>query len=232
MKELADHPGTEIHVAELALRKYNAIMEQYRLTETDLELRGQSAEGRSFKHSYNKKPHEVTFIAPAICELSQTDHCNNVAGTLGTITFFGLRADIDYAEWLYRLCFNAIEQSWEAYRKSPQYKAICLRDETSLQTISTTYRRAFAFKLADMISELANENKAKATGTDLVLVKSALIKSLMDEVVGEIKMGRAVSLSSNNDARLAAATAYYEAEKVRLRQEVAEETLQIEDHSA
>lgn len=206
-------------------RMYNSLMQKYNLTETDLDIK---KEGIAFKpfnmrqEGKAKRYHEVEYVVPSISRLTNTEA---VVGE-GHVFFFGTMADIQYAEFLYRLCHGTIEQSWKAY--STSLDAIRLkRAGRKPSQIYNTYRKNFAGTLAEMIEAMALENERQVTGNALVVLKNQLILAAMEQA--GVKPAKTINevATYEGDLLRAANLASEEARKVRLRQEAGKQEVKL-----
>lgn len=102
----------------------------------------------------------------------------------GEYSLFGTPADMEVAVYLYEICAFAAEDGFSEYMEKNGYS---MKKRAS-------YRMGFAHRINDRLRDLKRErDAAKAanikTGTDIVLVKDALVKTEFDKL--GIQLGRA-----------------------------------------
>lgn len=218
LKAMFEHKDTSEAEAMQAMALYAKLMEKYDLTETDLSVKQAGVGFRKVKNSETKHEHEVAFIVLAIEALTET-RIVPVKGNEKEPGLFhvihGTRSDVDYAEFIYRLCYNAIETSWKAYRYSYEYTKLVKKQGIHGRKVRSNFRLAMAYRLADRINAMAKERHAKQAGTSLIVLKSELIKVAFPD----LKQGNAIkgkNLAIKDDSVKAAWAGFEAGNKVEL----------------
>jgi hypothetical protein len=209
--------------ASAAMEQYNKLMIEYDLQETDVHIREQGVGKQSYRHSEQgrNKP-EWYYILNNIATLSDT----RIIWHLGKkeAVIYGTQADRDYAEFLIRVVINTIETSWKTYRYSWDYTRLAKHNHG--RHIRNTFRKAIVVRLAQRINDLIAMNKAKATGTGLVVVKQELIKKFIEDDGTKVRKGTSLSFRSNLESTIH--HAYEAANKAQLQHQTTNETRLLE----
>lgn len=215
--KFSEESGCTPEEAESAMIRYNEMMQRYNVDETELHIKQEGIGESVYGYATGKHKHEVYWCLTAIGKLTNTKPI--ATPRLKEVTFIGTQADRDYAEFLFRLCWNAIETSWKAYRFSFSYTKLH-RQGIHGRKIRYSFRTAMASRLSQRMQMLARENAVEATTTTnaLVLVKDALINTYIENEYGKINKGKTSKHRySTADAAMAGKEA---ADDVKLRQEM------------
>jgi hypothetical protein len=222
--KLTDASNTTDAEKEAALLKYNELMQEYNVTEAEIGIK-QSDIGRT-NVNFNeggKREHDVSHCIHAIARLSETRVIRNKKNL--EYGFLGTRPDREYAEFLYRLCWSAIEDNWKAFRYSYPYTKM-IKEGHHGRMIRNTFRKTVAFRLRERLDELVAMNATNRPGTALVLKKSELIQAYVDENLDIKKGGKKLTRIVRHDNVIMAAVDA--ANRVPLRHEVNEGTKKLE----
>jgi hypothetical protein len=174
-----DRASSPAEVAH-AIRIADALMRRYNLTRDEVRLRQEEMRRSECSVSRDDSQYANT-ITVAIGRLAQC-RTTGERGKRDHYIFSGLRADVDYAEWLFRASWAALQQGWQAYRASPQHARLAGQGAAPA-AIERHYKLGFSIDLADRIKALAQENAA-ATGTALIALKTALIERAFGSAAG------------------------------------------------
>lgn len=217
MKAKAADPAITEAERETCLKIMNKWMQEYNVTLTEAELKEEEVGASRFDVPGQKgkaQVHEMHWVVVAIAKLTDTRVISSQ--NKEAYIFMGTLPDREYAEFLFRLCFNAIEQSWTAYRYSYDYVSK-VNKGTHGRKIRTAYRKTMAFRLYERLEEMAKANIIPGKG--LVVCKNALIDAAYGNAGKKTKKGSGLVLyDSTRDVR---ASAYEEANKVQLRKNFA-----------
>lgn len=216
MKALANDPATPETMRENILAKVAKMMAEYNVTLTEMDIKAEGVGKSNFKttNEPGKHVHEIYWVVVAISKLTETKVV--YLKRSNSYDFIGTQTDIDYAEFLFRLCYQAIEQSWVAYKHSYEYAKLC-RDQHG-KAIRSTYRKSFAYTLSNRIMALIEE-KPKVPGNSLVVCKNSLIQAFCDNEYNKLKQDSKKVITLRDWSNDVMGTAYNEAKKVNLRKE-------------
>lgn len=216
---------------ENATRIYNDLMQKYNISETDIHIKQEGITYKSFKAGAqgNKRSgfyrHEMFLIADAIARVTETKKMNLVRPDSGTaimesLAFIGTRPDVDYAEFLFRLCSNSLEQAAKAFVGTLEYTRL-IRMKVKPVDINRNFRAGFAITVIENLEKIALENERnKPKGNALVVLKKELIEAFIEKF--NPTMSKQQGLTIFNHARLAAEFGSKEGDKVILRQQAGE----------
>ncbi len=222
--KIGDKASTANEV-ESAIRLVDKLMQEYNINETDIGIKQAGVEAKAMPNKGKNKPN-IRYCVVAIGKLSETYPFWDV--NTKAFTFVGTKVDVDYAQWLYRLIENALEQSWKAFRFSYDYTKMVKRGTVHGRIVRDQFEKAFILTVSDNINALV-ATKPIVTGNALVLVKNELIKSFLDNQFTKKKDGKSITLAVNEDAKAAIIAGYNAGNEVRLRQEADyKETLLLE----
>lgn len=208
--------------AETAMRMYDALMQKYNLTETDLSLK----EGGI---SFVKMNAGVSDDLPPMAHMTTiiglvTDTQGLWGGNYSFIVYCGTMADIQYAEFLHRLIEGSLESSWAAYRNTPQFNDLNAKKGVEESAIRNGFTKGFLMRMTAKLEDMME--KHIEAGTALMVLKQDLILAALDQAGLAAEEVKAVAKHGPADAMVAGGE---EADKVRLRQEMDEgQTLLLE----
>jgi len=107
------------------------------------------------------------------------------------IIFFGLPADISYAEWLIATLQTVLNDQWESYRKREVKARLTVRELTAEKV---GFIRGFCDRVNSMMSRIATaEEPTEATGTALVIRKTEVAVRELEARYGPMGRGRSVA---------------------------------------
>lgn len=204
--------STEAEV-ESYTRMYNDLMRKYNIKETDIHIKEQGIGSKTFTPR-KESVHEVVFLSGVIARVTETK-----AVTLNktSVVFFGTNADIQYAEFLFRLCFGAIEQATNAFKVSPLFERLNKLGRPTVEVIAN-FRAGFTINLNERLTKIAEENeKNRGTGTSLIVLKNQLVESMLNDLGGTKPSSQALAVYQGGN--LDALAGFAEGEKVILRQQ-------------
>lgn len=210
--KMTNAASTEAEV-ESYTRMYNNLMRKYNLKETDIHIKEQGVGSKTFTPRKDSV-HEVVFLSNVIAVVTET---RVVTLNKTSVVFFGTQADIDYAEFLFRLCFNAIEQATTAFKASPLFEKINKLGRPVDEVIAN-FRVGFTINLNERLTKIAIENeKERGTGNALIVLKNQLIAQMLDELGGTKPSDQALALYQGGN--LDALAGFAEGDKVILRRQ-------------
>lgn len=205
-KSIADTPE-----AISALTKFNELMQRYNLTLTDLEVRESKIGG------FNKKPTKTTdYMKYLVLGISQLTNTEVIPVKGGEFLFIGIGADIAYANWIYDLVSNALENSTIAYKIGPDYHKRINNGEKPAK-IMEAFKNGFVYAVSENIQKLTQSN---STGNSLMVLKNDLIASFMQEQGINTPRTKSTAIKVADNHTEVMQNGYREGNKVRLRQEV------------
>jgi hypothetical protein len=175
-EDSASSPTEVAHAIYIA----NKLMLRYNLSRDEVRLRREEMR-RSERIVSRADSRYANTIAVAIGRLAQC-RTTGERGARDHYIFSGLRADVDYAEWLFRASWAALHQGWEAYRASAEHQQL-IEKGGAPAAVEYHYKLGFSIDLADRIKALAQSN-FEATGTALICLKNELIEQAFGKARG------------------------------------------------
>jgi hypothetical protein len=165
--------------AMLAAEKARELMDQYRLSQTDVEIGAEPVE-----QIIVNRHREQRSVAVDNCLNGIQRYCGvkawfsnrwETGRPVRKLVLFGLRGDCELAQWLYELIGSAIKSSTEGYKQSTAGTAL---NNTARRRAVTDFRGGMAIRINQRLHHMAQalEPSAKtASGTALVVVRGALV---------------------------------------------------------
>jgi|ERR1043166_7236211 hypothetical protein len=154
--------------------KYEELMEKYRLTETDLEIKNSKVE--SSTKTTRKETDKMELIAISIATLTDTEV--RVKGK--DIIYYGLPADLQYANWLYDLISDSLTTGYHKLPLTPLYHKL-INNGVKGEEIKHNFKLGFLGIIQKALLEMIAAKKVK--GNALVVLKNAIIL----QEIGEVK---------------------------------------------
>jgi hypothetical protein len=192
------------------LEGFNRLMEKYKMTETDLEVKSSKVEA-SVK-TPAKKVELIVRVCDRIAKLTDTVVVRNGP----SVAFLGLRVDLEYADWIYDLVLNSLDRGLNTFPMSATYHRL-LNNGVKPLAIKENFKIGFLSAIATALDKMIAE-KAVA-GKGLVVLKNAIILAFIEENGGaKASKGKAVKLYDG--AEEVAYEGFVEGSKVKLRQGV------------
>lgn len=192
--------------------KYEELMRKYKLTETDLEIKSSKVE--SFSKAPPKKLDKLALVVGHIATLTDTVAVRD--SKTKEFVFFGLPADLQYANWLYELIAQTMDRAVNAFPATKLYHDM-LKNKVKPLELKENFKTGFLVAIAIGLMEMIEANRVK--GNALIVLKHGLIL-IEIEKQGEMG-GKADNLPKLYDgAHEALAMGYEEGGKVKLRKEV------------
>jgi hypothetical protein len=192
--------------------KYEELMRKYKLTETDLEVK--SSKINSFSKAPPKKLDKLALVVGHIATLTDTVAVRD--SKTKEFVFFGLPADLQYANWLYELIANTMDRSLNAFPASKLYHDM-LKNKVNPKELKENYKLGFLAAIAIGLMEMIEANKVR--GNALVVLKHGLILAEIAEQ-GETGPTKDKLPTLYDGAHEAATMGYQDGAKVKLRKEV------------
>lgn len=187
---------------------FNKLMQKYRLTETDLEVKNSSI------HSTVKTPKkefsDIERIAVAVATVTET----KALKTGNSVAFLGLKADVQYADWLFDLVHSSLDRGYHALHMTPEYHYL-LNNNVKPAQIKNNFKIGFLAGILVSLHKIIEENRKP--GTAIVLLKNAIIQRFIDENGGS-KPSKSKAPVLYDGAASTAAMGFREGQEVKLRQ--------------
>jgi hypothetical protein len=209
LRAKANNAGTPEEAATF-MQGFNKLMQKYRMTETDLEVKSSKVEASI--HTPKKSVSEIELVCSLIAKLTDTRAIKVANG----ISFIGLRADLEYANWIYSLVVNSIDRGLNALPLGVDYHR-AINSGAKPANIKHNYKMGFLATVAVSLTEMIAANKV--AGNNLVLVKQDIIQAFIDDN-GGVKGGSAANVKLYTGEEGFALEGAREGAKVKLRQEV------------
>jgi hypothetical protein len=189
----ADQSVTEQEAIEAA-RKARELMDKYRVTMTDVEIKAEPVELDEVKSAYATTA-PVDYCRPGImayCGVKLWFESHR--GAVRRVKILGLKADTDMAGWLYTMLQTALESDWRAYKKTPAWRELTGGGKRSA---TQSFFVGMAVRINERLLELAEalEPVAKtASGTALVVIKNQLVDAAFAELDLHFRKSRGLSI--------------------------------------
>lgn len=188
--------------AILAAKKVQELLRKYQLSLSDIKIKESKTAQEQYDINQKQKP-MVDFCIVAIGHFTDTK-CWRSWDNHGHIqyNFFGLEHDVMIAKYILKICDWAIIHGGEDYkRENPDLPA---RERASL---AKDYQYGMASSLSRRIREMKEEQEADGTGTQLMVVKNAVVEDAFEELGLSLKINKArrrsVNLAAYGDGKLA-----------------------------
>lgn len=217
LRAIFEHKSANEQEAVSAMMMYNNLMKKYNLTEDEIQIKQEGVGRTKVDNTSPKHTDEMYFISPGIAKLA---NCSRIySRNSNAYYYYGTMADRQYAEFLHRLIWNALEQAWKAYRYSFEYTRLN-RQKVHGRKIRHDFRQGFTVRIMRRIKDLIEENQAEqaSTGRALIVVKNALIEVAINNDFSNLKPGKALVLKDQTSR--ATHAGWKAGENVNLRQEM------------
>lgn len=179
LRNLASHPTTEPHLVDASIRKYEKLMEQYNLSMDDLTLREEGVTVSGFKSEKGgntlKTRNPMGWAVLPIKRLTNTALIAPRKG-LNNWQFIGNKADVEYADWIYNLIKNSMENAAMAFRIGKEYHVAINTGVKGADAIHA-FKQGFVFACAANLRKMVEEQ----TGNALMVVKQELVTSFLSD---------------------------------------------------
>ena len=168
LKAKFEHKTTGEAEAVAAMAMYNKLMQKYKLTETDLNLRASGVKIGAFSTDSNNKKQAppMNYMVVPISKVTETYGVFDTTTMRGV--FVGTMADVQYAEFLWTVIQNAFNESWKAFRYSFDYTKLH-RGGMHGKTIRHSFDMGFMSGMTGRLNEMAAENAKAGTGEPIWL---------------------------------------------------------------
>lgn len=173
LAKTADNGCTEAE-AMLATQKASELMNAYRISMTDIEIRDEPVT-QSDIESPNKSrraPADWCIMSIAAFTGTKTWYRSN-RYTHRCVTFFGLEADVAFASYLYKMVNGAVASATDAYKQTDDYRA-----DWNKRAATQSFQLGMARRINTRLHELSRQAQPikTASGTALVVVKNAIVE--------------------------------------------------------
>ncbi len=178
----ADEASTPAEAA-MAIDRAARLMREYNLTRDEVELRKEGTRKFGFSAS-GAGSRSVNKMAVAISRLAQCRVTQSRTGDKEQFHFAGLRADVDYAEWLMRLCIATMQRGWRAWQTSALH-ARMVAEGADAAEIRDAYRSGFQVEICARIKALTAEAIPDPANA-LVVLRQQIITDVFGAAKGEM----------------------------------------------
>lgn len=176
----SDEASSEAEASAAAARAAK-IIAQFEVTEAELIERGTAGVTEAEHNAGRRYPHPTLEIA--VCSIGRFTECHPM-WRRGANVWAGQPEDVEFAIYLCEMIQSAAERAYRRHWKARGYRAP-----------SAHYRKSFLIgfglslvdTLDDMVFARRMERENQGNGTDLVIVKDALINSYMAEAYPNIR---------------------------------------------
>jgi Protein of unknown function (DUF2786) len=177
--------GATEHEPLTAAEKARAMMDRYRLTMSDLEI-----EQEGTIDEYVERPNRIESAAADLTWVAINRYCgtehyyhtrrNEIRVRVRYAVVLGLKADVPMAVYLYKMICSAIARGTNDFHTTTTY-----RQATEKRVATKAFQEAMALRIDKRLFEMARKEESVAktgSGTDLVVIKTALVKAAYDAI--------------------------------------------------
>jgi hypothetical protein len=184
-KMVPDNGATEDE-ALAALNMADKLMQKHGITENDLRKVEFS---RDMKQDHFKQRQKVQHPSTKFCGMKIAAFCGVkswYSNSQNRAEFFGLKEDVDMAQFLTQLIHDSMDRSWKEYLIAMPKGA----SGSSRHTEYWSFMMGFAGRINKRMEELT-QSRAQPTGTDLVVLKNALVEEAVKVMLPSLQLRKA-----------------------------------------
>jgi hypothetical protein len=196
-----------------AAEKVADLLDRYGLSLSELDVRAQPCEGIGIQTD-RRRFAPIDGCVPAIAAFFDCRvWAEHAKGTTLRYVFFGLRADVQAAQYLYELVERAFATETDAFRAGDLYARMAGARRSATTSFQTGLARGIAAKL-QALQAARDASRRSASGRDLVPVKAAMVEEEL------AKLGLDLQTRGLGGGRRVLADAFHEGEAAGQRFEV------------
>ena len=158
-----------------AAEKAAELLDRYGLSLSELEFRAQPCDGIGIQTNRRRFAPIDTCVPMIATFFDCRAWVEQVPGQALRYVFFGLRADVAAAQYMYDLVERAFQTETEAFRTSGIYLRMVGERRSATNSFQVGLGRGICGKLAGMQAAREN-NRRSASGRDLVPIKAAMVE--------------------------------------------------------
>lgn len=181
MAKTVENGATEAE-AIAAAAKARSLLDAYRLTQSDLEVEAEPIEDTLLDRPNAQRLAAVDLTLTGIDRYCGVKTWFNRQRGVRRIRMIGLKSDVEMAVYLYRLIAEAIKRETVAYAGRPGGRD---GGASVTRTLNQSFQVGMAHRINARLKDMAKalEPTARtATGTALVVVKSAAVNAAFDKL--------------------------------------------------
>jgi Protein of unknown function (DUF2786) len=168
--------------ALVAAGKAAELLERYGLSMEELKAAApnQLCDQTSLNCGRPRHTHEVQFLAPVIAEFTKTKTWVSRTSTEVQMTFFGLRADVQIASYLFHVFRTAMETEWTLYW-------VChgVEQNVNRRTTRRSFMLGMSKRLHARISQLMESTKSApvlSESREIVVLRAEIVEKAFREL--------------------------------------------------
>lgn len=168
--------GASEHEAAAAAAKARDIMDRYRLTLTDIEVKAEAIVQETIDRPHQLRVSPADYCLRGISALCGVKFWYMKSANSRRLAIFGQKPDIEMAKYLYEMISGVITVEELRWERTAEYQML---QGSSRRSAPASFRIGMASRLNERLIKMARdlEPVAKtASGTALVLVKNAAVE--------------------------------------------------------
>jgi Protein of unknown function (DUF2786) len=190
--------------AVVAAGKAAELLERYGLSIQELKAAApdQLCDQDSVNCGRPRHTHEVQFLAPVIAEFTKTKTWISRSSTEVQVTFFGLKADVKIASYLFNVFRAAMETEWKVY-----WACYGVEPNVNRRTTRRSFMLGMTKRLQVRIRELIEKTKSApilSASREIVVLRAEIVEKAFRDLDLRLKKRRQ-TISNNFDANAFAA---------------------------
>jgi Protein of unknown function (DUF2786) len=176
--------------ALVAAGKAAELLERYGLSMEELKAAApnQLCDQNSLDCGRPRFTHEVQFLAPVIAEFTKTKTWQTRTSTEVQMTFFGLKADVQIASYLFNVFRSVMDHEWELF-----WCCHAVEQGVNRRTARKSFMLGMVKRLQARIFELmeaADSGPALAESREIVVLKEEIVEKALRDLNFRFKAAR------------------------------------------
>ena len=174
--------------ALVAAGKAAELLERYGLSMQELKAAApkQLCDQNSINCGRPRYTHEVQFLAPVIAKFTRTKTWLSRTSSEVQMTFFGLKADVQIASYLFNVFRAAMETEWTLY-----WACHGVEQHVNSRTVRRSFMLGMTKRLQDRLFALIEEAKpVLSESREIVVLKEEIVEKALGELNFRFKKTR------------------------------------------
>jgi hypothetical protein len=168
--------------ALVAAGKAAELLERYGLSMQELKAAApnQLCDQNTLNCGRPRYTHEVQFLAPVIAEFTKTKTWITRTATEVQMTFFGLKADVQIASYLFNIFRAAMETEWTLY-----WACHAVEQHVNSRTVRKSFMLGMAKRMYTRICELMEKAKSApvpSASREIVVLRAEIVEKAFNEL--------------------------------------------------
>jgi hypothetical protein len=168
--------------ALVAAGKAAELLERYGLSIQELKAAApnQLCDQNTLNCGRPRYTHEVQFLAPVIAEFTKTKTWLSRTSTEVEMTFFGLKADVQIASYLFNIFRAAMEMEWSLY-----WACHAVEQHVNSRTVRKSFMLGMAKRVYARIYELMEKAKSApvpSASREIVVLRAEIVEKAFKEL--------------------------------------------------